>query len=150
MRDEYEQENTQLAQKVKEMEEKLQVKEYEYNNLSVQIEEKDIDAERKMYDLQLDKRNLENKIKRLENELMKAENMEKAAASSGAAPKEANVLRSRLEQERIAHKEELSKQTRCVQELKEQKACQAKQLEFLQTQLNQKENQRTADRSQIE
>jgi len=79
MRDEYEHENGQLAKKAKELEEKLRAKEYDYNNLSLQIEEKDISAERKVYDLQLDKRNLENKIKRLENELTKLENVERTA-----------------------------------------------------------------------
>ena len=37
-----------------------------------------------------------------------------------------------------------------MQELQEQKACQAKQLEFLRSQLNQKDNQRTADQGQLE
>lgn len=69
IRDEFEQENAKLARKVKDLEEKLRTKEYDYNCLSVQVEEKDIQAERKLYDLQLDKRNLENKIKRLDNEL---------------------------------------------------------------------------------
>ena len=97
MRDEYEHENSRLARKVKDLEEKLRTKEYDYNCLSVQVEEKEIAGERKLYDLQLDKRNLENKIKRLENELMKANNQEKAAISAKSDPSEVSALRSRLE-----------------------------------------------------
>ena len=60
MRDEYEQENAQMAKKITDMQETIRSKEYEYNSLVVQTEEKDIEAERKVYELQLDKRNLEN------------------------------------------------------------------------------------------
>ena len=42
------------------MEDAIRSKEYQYNSLVVQSEEKDIEAERKVYELQLDKRNLEN------------------------------------------------------------------------------------------
>lgn len=109
MRDEYESENAQLARKVKELEEVIRGKDYQYNSLVVQSEEKDIEAERKVYELQLDKRNLENQIKRLENELVKAESTEKATGAVGSTVSEASVLRSRLEQERNSHKEELGK-----------------------------------------
>lgn len=60
MRDDFEKESAIMARRVRELEEELRAKEYKYNSLVVQSEERDIEAERKVQELVFDKRNLDN------------------------------------------------------------------------------------------
>ena len=99
-----------MARRVRELEEELRGKEYQYNSLVVQSEERDIEAERKVQELVLDKRNLDNQIKRLQNELVKAQSAEQSKEAMSSAVTEVDVIRQRLEQERSNHKDEIAKQ----------------------------------------
>ena len=47
-----------------------------FQNLQIQMEEREIEQERKTQELALDKRNLENQIKRLQNQINQATSIE--------------------------------------------------------------------------
>jgi len=67
LREEYEEKLGQKSSEISKLKEKVKEEQYKYENLTLQLESKEIEQERKVQDLQLDKRNLENQIKRLQS-----------------------------------------------------------------------------------
>ena len=64
VKEEYEVKLDEANSKVASLTEKLKEQEFNFKNLQLQMESKEIEFERKAHDLVLDKRNLENQIKR--------------------------------------------------------------------------------------
>ena len=85
---------------------KDQIKQFKFQqeNMSLQIEEKEIESMRKVQDLQLDKRNLENKIKRMENQISQATTSDQFIAQISEKDQELVKVKDRMLQQQILSK----------------------------------------------
>ena len=85
---------------------KDQIKQFKFQqeNMSLQIEEKEIESMRKVQDLQLDKRNLENKIKRMENQISQARTSDQVIAQISEKDQELVKVKDRMLQQQILSK----------------------------------------------
>lgn len=79
------------------MKDQIKQLKFQQQNLTLQMEEKEIEEERKVQDLQLDKRNLENKIKRMENQISQARTSDQVMAQMAEKDDEVAKAKERMQ-----------------------------------------------------